>query len=814
MAGGGSGRSGHSITGTGMSLAGGGGGAGAASLIAGSAIGEIGRDRHRLGDRDRDRDRHRREEREERRGRSEDRRRGGGGGGRDSGRRVRADSRDEEQAVDLAPPQEEEPEEGELVIDSLSATVVMPSRPVSPPSRSSRWGNAEDVGNRRTDGRGEQHQHGEPRGGPVDEPRLARDRGGRATATARDGATLVKEGAETIGSKMRSAEDRDDGELQSVPPRGKAGVRPDAKERSDAPVSTTEPVGNSCPARQRRPSDDKGRDGSDVKTEQNGGVGHAAAAAAKLGPAGSDLAAEKARARSSGSGERGLGTDKTETDRERTSGGKRRSNSDAGVVASNGDLAGASPETERVDEKLVSPKKGLGGARGEERTAAADEKAGGSQSPQNAATVGTGTSSAPSTDVAGVKALAVQASAETRKVSSDPVDAAAKAEKVASAPMSRQSSAKSLSACQPSSTEKDENAGPAGACKASGDDPGTAAAAAAVTVADKSQSGRAEGAAVVVREGAQKTRAASGSDPSERKNGTPGREASKDAGAVGEGSNTGGSNTGKGAGSNALGAPSQPAPLARSSSGRSASGDADPPTRRSTGGEPGELTSFLRKNHRRKPGEHESPAATPTTGQSNREPGLSEGASSAAGNRVESPTAAATVSGSPAKGQRLSAFARLGTARGQAEKDPSSAARAASEGLKTATDPTVRRAPVGLAASWGSGSSVDGASSKMSGSGGGGGGGGGTNAADASKPSPVRREKGAKEEKGARQAGGTSRLMNAALVSSRESGRRGRRSNETGARGGRGRDRDVGGSGGIGGADGGGVSNSNSSKDQ
>lgn len=71
------------------------------------------------------------------------RRRDSGGSG---SLRGRADSRDEGQAQGHAsPPQEEEPEEGELVIESstpaAAAAVLLPGTPLSPHGRKSRWGN-------------------------------------------------------------------------------------------------------------------------------------------------------------------------------------------------------------------------------------------------------------------------------------------------------------------------------------------------------------------------------------------------------------------------------------------------------------------------------------------------------------------------------------------------------------------------------------------------------------------------------------------------------------------------------------------------
>lgn len=76
-------------------------------------------------------------------GRSEahSRRRDIGDGGSAS-HRSRADSRDEGTAQAQASPQEEEPEEGELVIES-SAPAVLPSPSPSPRGRKSRWGNVE-----------------------------------------------------------------------------------------------------------------------------------------------------------------------------------------------------------------------------------------------------------------------------------------------------------------------------------------------------------------------------------------------------------------------------------------------------------------------------------------------------------------------------------------------------------------------------------------------------------------------------------------------------------------------------------------------
>lgn len=78
-------------------------------------------------------------------GRSEahSRRRDSGGSG---SHRSRADSRDDGQAQGQASPQqeEEEPEEGELVIESSAPAAALPSLPVSPRGKKSRWGNVED----------------------------------------------------------------------------------------------------------------------------------------------------------------------------------------------------------------------------------------------------------------------------------------------------------------------------------------------------------------------------------------------------------------------------------------------------------------------------------------------------------------------------------------------------------------------------------------------------------------------------------------------------------------------------------------------
>lgn len=57
-------------------------------------------------------------------------------------RRSRADSRDALMALgQVSPPQEEEPEEGELVIDSSTTVLPTGDSPSSPPRRKSRWGN-------------------------------------------------------------------------------------------------------------------------------------------------------------------------------------------------------------------------------------------------------------------------------------------------------------------------------------------------------------------------------------------------------------------------------------------------------------------------------------------------------------------------------------------------------------------------------------------------------------------------------------------------------------------------------------------------
>lgn len=206
--------------------------------------------------------------------------------------------------------------------------------------------------------------------------------------------------------------------------------------------------------------------------------------------------------------------------------------------------------------------------------------------------------------------------------------------------------------------------------------------------------------------------------------------------------------------------------------------------RRSSGS--GDLSPFIRNNGRRRPDQepaavspittpaaNDTAAAVPTVGSSAPDPASSQANRTPSDGGVTDGQAA-----SASTSQRASVFSRLGTPPSETKKDGAKVAATASTPGRSSSGNTPDSAPPpsrGIEATWGSGNSAEGASSK--GNAGDGevnaGGNAGVATAGAADPTAVRTVKVGGKDEARPVGGGAGRLMNAALSSSRDSGRGG-----------------------------------------
>ncbi|CAM9922546.1 unnamed protein product [Pylaiella littoralis] len=628
-------------------------------------------------------------------GRSEDlhhrRRRDSFGSG---SRRSRTDSRDAARTLgQVSPPQEEEPEEGELVIEPSTAALPTGSPPLSPPRRKSRWGDVAEVA-----------------------PWPVREDTGGYNNSRRDGRPARERGHGSVGDESATGR-RDDGDekLKGTTKETLTGRSTKSRERSSRERT-------SSPSRAERSKSSNG------SAEMETGA----------------LEAVKEDGKSERSERNGSEKSSPRPEREPSEGTQTRGEEGSRECRGSGDPAGAAAAAspERSSPRESSPTT----ARENEPVASGTTEEGADQN--SAAAV-------PGNDVPNTGG---------RHNSAGGLERAA---------------AEATTTVRGSSTTE---AGEGGASTSAS----AAAAAAAVTAVRGSKD-----AAAGTPSGKSGIRSNDDRASGDGKERTPQPDTAEDERP------------------SALPPPSTSGSPHESDSNRSG-GAADAgggrSRRRSSGS--GDLTPFIRKNGRRRPGQQpaSTPATTPAaddaiTAVTAAGPSAPESSSQADmtpsdGRATEDPPASAT------KSQRASVFSRLGAPPSETKKDAAKATTGSPQ-ERSSSGPAPDSAPQqsrGIATTWGSGSSADRASSKGTagdgdgdGDGDGNGNGNGvgnagatSTTADASDVTSARRMRGGAKDEARPVGGGAGRLMNAALSSSRDSGRGSERKGGASGRGARG----------------------------
>lgn len=688
--------------------------------LSGAVVNEAAHERHRLDGRRRLDDQRRTGDwrrRDGRDGREEDRWRGGGqdGGSRGGGgRRDRADSAGET----AQPPPEEEPEEGELVIEP-SFSSAQKARP--PPSannatkaaKGSRWGDAageeSTAATSRTSSIGAKGEAGSGNAtGDAGPGRPSRDRTQASAGTRRKAVS-----GDRTGDGNRSEGENEEGELGSPSSAGASAIgKQKAGRSSDTPSKPAERSVKRDSALERHSSKyDQKRIASDGKEGKDGC--EAAAAGKAIDPP-------------------------PENEAPPSSTKIRRSRPDTdGRVEETGSLGGASPPRKAPQEATPSQAeqpKSTGKVAA--RTGSPDEaKArgvlnGGRESA--GAPVGktkrTGTPKRGTSDEDAVRPTGSGATSPTGRA--DPA-----------APSSQPSHSEPSSPSKPSSTVTEERVdgvgdGAAGRNSrgetATGDHQsvhakkintaetpqgtGKKSPGASATVGDDSTAGKGDTA-----HGGPRVTGANGNEDPEK----PARSEAVNA---------------KGAGTDAA---DDPSVNKVSSLNESGAVGADAPKRRSTGGDAGDLAPFLRKDHRRRPSASTAAAAAASA---TAQPPASSNLTARETSEEVAPDVGAAAAAKP---ERVSVFSRLGAQPGVSTNDKT-AANASEDGpVDSSGKGSDRPGPVGLSASWGSGSAAG------------------------------------KDDRAPRAGGGQNRLLSAALQNTRDARGSGKRSSG-GGRGGKG----------------------------